>query len=346
MDDKALNDFLNKSNTTSFIFSNGRYLSKSQFGQPSSSLSNLQEQSQVSSLSNQSTPIEQQLSEEIDDDFDTTNEYTSKAHTALTDDHELRTFDDTDYQDMPNSEDEFFLISTPSPFGMNRPGHHYKVIGNQEEINDEDDEDENDEDEIDEYDTHHKPVNMLRYQVQYELNRLSNIIEEEDFNYEDEEDTTEKNDKSEKDEKSEQNEKIEKPETLEVEVEEEFIKTESIEEERESGKSYLDKSGVEGFKEMLKLGGEISEKYSGIKKELDKPVTGYKPVMKKRVYHLNRAYGDREPQLKQVRWLFYFILKILVPNVILICVFLCSIKNIVYDYLNILKEFFNRFTTF
>ena len=53
---------------------------------------------------------------------------------------------------------------------------------------DEEDAEDEDEDEVEEFNTHvqPKPINMLRYQVQYELNRLSNIIEEEDFNYEEE----------------------------------------------------------------------------------------------------------------------------------------------------------------
>ena len=70
----------------------------------------------------------------------------------------------------------------------------------------------------------------------------------------------------------------------------------------------LDSESIEQYKEMLKLGEEVSNLYRNIQNELSRPVvetsvdgddesnqtTGvvvdYKPVMKKRVYHLNGAY--------------------------------------------------------
>ena len=55
--------------------------------------------------------------------------------------------------------------------------------------------------------------------------------------------------------------------------------------------SYLNKNSVDNFKEMLELGEKISSSFCKIQSELAKPVA-YKPVMKKRVYQLNRAYMD------------------------------------------------------
>jgi hypothetical protein len=107
---------------------------------------------------------------------------------ARRDESELRTFDDL------GNEDEFFLISTPATFDRStfvkssdsQAGEDGDTNGTDEE--DEEDAEDEDEDEVEEFNTHvqPKPINMLRYQVQYELNRLSNIIEEEDFNYEEE----------------------------------------------------------------------------------------------------------------------------------------------------------------
>lgn len=99
---------------------------------------------------------------------------------------------------------------------------------------------------------------MIRtYQVQYEMNRLSNIIEEEDSNLEEEQETPN-----------------------------------------------LDMQSVEDYKEMLKLGEQVTSLYENIKNELNKPApylvdTSYRPVMKKRVYNLNRSYmsGNEEPSM-------------------------------------------------
>lgn len=70
--------------------------------------------------------------------------------------------------------------------------------------------------------------------------------------------------------------------------------------------SQLDSESLEQYKEMLKLGEEVSTLYRNIQNELSRPVieatlpgcesdehgvvVDYKPVMKKRVYHLNGAY--------------------------------------------------------
>lgn len=272
---------MNRSNTTPFIFSNGRYFSgngnatssnKTNNGgtnSASGSLTNFtNDQNQLSSNSFNNSNCENQFSEEIEDDDD---DFMAVKKGMAQD--ELRTFDDM------GNEDEFFLISTPATFDrssfLNSHGQSQADNESDNEIDDGDEDDE-DEDEVEEFNTHvqHKPINTLRYQVQYELNRLSNIIEEEDFNYEEED---------------QRNASAEH-------VVEEFSKQESLgamgdDGNEEDDDKFLNKESVDNFKEMLELGEKISSSYSKIQTELAKPVT-YRPVMKKRVYQLNRAYID------------------------------------------------------
>lgn len=308
IEENLLNDFLNKSNTTSFIFSNGRYYTKNGGNQSSSgsaSLTNFnqnQNEQNLSSSSFNNSNNDQQLSEEIDDDDD---DYLA-AKAQLRDDNELRTFDDY------TNEDEFFLISTPSPLSLNRAAlnHTIMTISNHRQLQQEQDDDENmphhfddnnenkdkendeddddDEDEINDYNqhVHQKPINMLRYQVQYELNRLSNIIEEEDFNYEEE-------DEKESMELKEKSEHISKSHGF-ILASNEQNQENSISSSSSQPSDYLDKNSMQNYKEMLALGEKIANSYDSIKNELTKPAE-YKPVMKKRVYHLNRAYLNTDP---------------------------------------------------
>ncbi len=162
MDDQALNDFLNKSNTTSFIFANGRYMSKSQFATGSS----LHEQSAASSHSSASNQPNQndtnQVSEEIEDDEEEMGGQGAEQTTMSED--MLRTFDSYVAGEGGN-EDEFFLISTPSPYGLGLIGaRQLGGSGGEADDGEEEEEDDDDEDEDEVYDQqlHQKPVNMLR----------------------------------------------------------------------------------------------------------------------------------------------------------------------------------------
>jgi len=149
MDDQALNDFLNKSNTTSFIFANGRYMSKSQFATGGSASSH-------SSGSNQPNQNDTNLvSEEIEDD-----EEEAAGQTTMSEDM-LRTFDSYVAGEGAN-EDEFFLISTPSPYGLVVGARQLEASGGEAEEGEDDDEDDEDEDEVYDQQLHQKPVNMLR----------------------------------------------------------------------------------------------------------------------------------------------------------------------------------------
>lgn len=100
----------------------------------------------------------------------------------------------------------------------------------------------------------------------HELNRLSNIIEEDS--------------------------EPEEQQQLQHDVEQGEHNQQTI-------NNNLDPESIEQYREMLKLGEEVSSLYKNIQQELSKPVemggnnsaaVDYKPVMKKRVYHLNGAY--------------------------------------------------------
>jgi len=134
--------------------------------------------------------------------------------------------------------------------------------------------------------------NRYRYQVQYELNRLSNIIEEEDYNYD--EDASHS--------KTEEETRVtHKLETLSDDDSAADDTQSTVSELRAESGGHLDKASVRNLKEMLVLGEQISTAYSSISTELARPAVDYKPVMKKRVYHLNRAYASSEPQAKLVK---------------------------------------------
>jgi len=134
--------------------------------------------------------------------------------------------------------------------------------------------------------------NRCRYQVQYELNRLSNIIEEEDYNYDEDRSHS----------KTEEETRVtHKLETLSDDDSAADDTDSTVSELRADSGGYLDKASVRNLKEMLVLGEQISTAYSSISAELARPAVDYKPVMKKRVYHLNRAYGSSEPQAKLVK---------------------------------------------
>ena len=274
---------------SSFIFANGRFLSKNVASSSSSASSNQVMSAEPNNLSTYSFGNEQQISEEIEDDDDET---TLKLNAAGIEEacDELRTFDDYNSTGGYN-EDEFFLISTPSPFNIGAAGHHFHLMDQQDD-NEEDDneeeeeeeEDDDDEDEVNDYNQQmpQKPINMLRYQVQYELNRLSNIIEEEDFNYEEE------------DQKESLNEQM----VPEAATQKNDGEPHDMEPPTHS-ETYLEQESVKSFKEMLILGEQITNSYNSMQNELSTPTvvsTGcnYKPVMKKRVYQLNSAYAKSD----------------------------------------------------
>ena len=224
-------DFLSVSNTASFIFSNGRFHNNKAPLQSSS----------LSGTEFASNNEAQQISEEINDDED---------------DAELRNYDD-EYNAASYGDDEFFLISSPSPIGLTRPTPRAPQI---------------------------EPGDAV-FRYAYELNRLSNIIEEED-----EEEArahrlstafTERQRDLQEEEEEEVEEEADEPEDEE-------------EEEDEEGENSL-KGSIENFREMLMLGEQVTHSYKKIEAELSKPSVEYKPVMKKRVYHLNGVYENPAP---------------------------------------------------
>ena len=163
-------DFQNKSNVSSFIFANGRFLSKNVASSSSNASSNQILPNEPNNLSTYSFGNDQQISEEIEDDDD---DATLKLHAAGKEEgcDELRTFDDYNSTGGYN-EDEFFLISTPSPFNIGAAGHHFHLMEQQddddEDDNDDDDEEEEeDEDEVNDYNQQmpQKPINMLLVQA-------------------------------------------------------------------------------------------------------------------------------------------------------------------------------------
>jgi hypothetical protein len=179
--DRTLPDYERRANAGSFIFANGRFHSLSS----AAATRRLQQHDDATIATMQVTPVAIAAN---------TQDYSSSGD-------ELRNYDDdynsADAMGQPN-EDEFFLISTPSPFSLSsRIGANpssFEFI-EQDDLGEEEaattvEEGDDGEDQQPQHDAHSAAQAMLRYQQQqqlYELNRLSNIIEEEDFNYEDEE---------------------------------------------------------------------------------------------------------------------------------------------------------------
>jgi len=251
---------------------------KNKFSGASSILFQQQQQLNEQIVSS-STSFNNQVSEEIDDDDSmehintifNLNNNNNNNKVVINEDQELRNYDDNDDDQLGHNEDEFFLISTPSSYIPNNNSLNYEddddddddqdqtnVIRrhlrhhqhmHQDNENEDEEHDDEDEDEI----IYNQQVTGIRYQMQYDLNRLSNIIEEEDFNYEEE-------DEAKKEEDEEEEKTIAKPE-----------------------------NDINNFKEMLILGDQIKDSYASIQNQLNKPCE-YKPVMKKRVYQLNGAY--------------------------------------------------------
>lgn len=173
-------------------------------------------------------------SEEIEDEDDDVP--------GIDDEVELRNYDHNGDQSMCSNEDEFFLISTPSPFNLASVATARSGYGTDSfQI-------------IDTDNNQQAPPPPPPHPSRYEINRLSNIIEEED--------DTESNDR------------------------------------RPPGHDTMDAESVRQYKEMLKLGEEVSQLYQNIQNELNRPdddaangtPPNYRPCMKKRIYHLNGAY--------------------------------------------------------
>ena len=90
-----------------------------------------------------------------------------------------------------------------------------------------------------------------------------------------------------------------------IEEKEQLTKTVEVQ-QQPATETFIDKPNTTNFKEMLLLGNEIKHSYSNIENELKPSLqqqqqhTDYKPVMKKRVYHLNGAYAKPdEPKEEQ-----------------------------------------------
>ena len=291
---------MNKSGSLSAHSSNNRFMttsSRNKFSAASSLYFQQQLQQQLNDQNLSSNSFNNQVSEEIEDE---SVDQITATNNNNNDDVELRNYDEDDQ--CGQNEDEFFLISTPSPFMsssahlnnnratlLHNNNYHNDHYHDDDEDEDQEDDDEEDEDEDEEEDedeiVYNQQINggsggSLRYQVQYELNRLSNIIEEEDFNYDEDEDPA----------KAENNNKDEASKPL--------VATTAVAEDTDSlneSAAYLNKENMDTFKEMLLLGNDIKETYSQIDNQLNSDFsnvtsTGYKPTMKKRVYHLNGAY--------------------------------------------------------
>ena len=97
----------------------------------------------------------------------------------------MRNYDDEEYarhDDEQANEDEFFLISTPSPFNLAHLAASKSATGRPQEFELIEHDDLNAEylEDGDENTNDYASRHQLRYQTMYEMNRLSNIIEEEE----------------------------------------------------------------------------------------------------------------------------------------------------------------------
>lgn len=180
------------------------------------------------------------------------------------------------YESAGSNEDEFFLVSSPSPFSLAsvataRSGFQvdsFQLIEPTSGALLSSDED------------NVPPTSTDDMLMSTSYNRLSNIIEEDD-------DVVSDNDQS-------------APQQAQLRSQPQETSQKELTETTPSG---LDSESIEQYKEMLKLGEEVSSLYKNIQNELSRPVlesvsisgppgvvVDYKPVMKKRVYHLNGAY--------------------------------------------------------
>lgn len=199
---------------------------------------------------------EQLNSEEIDEDDDDEEEEEEERNEQHRQDEELR-----HYESAGSNDDEFFLVSTTaagaSPFNLASVA--TARSGYQP----------------DSFQLIDQSVNDSDMTAQ-SYNRLSNIIEEDD-DYSSEQHRNNGNNEAEK----------------------------SI---PPAALNQLDDESIEQYREMLKLGEEVSNLYKNIQNELSRPVVetmttsgsggvvvDYKPVMKKRIYHLNGAYLKNAP---------------------------------------------------
>ena len=234
---------------------------------------------------------DEEKSEEFDDDEDDDDEededYEEGAEYNLNDvNNELRNYDE---EQTNESADEFFLISTPSPFnlaykaldGSGGLPQEFELIDQENLLDESGDELDNDFGCIGGVNQRHQ----LRYQTMYEVNRLSNIIEEEEVPNTSEDAITNTTTTT----TTTTNDLVKAPSPAPPPPPEPFGEPQS---------NYLDKTNVESFKEMLILGEEVAQLYKNIESELSKPMSRvnevmageYRPVMKKRVYNLNSGY--------------------------------------------------------
>jgi hypothetical protein len=195
-----------------------------------------------------------------------------------------------------DNDDEFFLISTPSPLNLGA------VVSRVDETPKSFDLIEPNNDYEDIINNNFKPQSVvLRYQPQYDLNRLSNITEE-DTNFEDDENKQTNDLEVIQINNSKpvlnineinSNEKNKTPS--------ESILIDSINSNKDiddENVNHLDSRSVNNFKEILMLGEKVSNLYNNIENELlepslTAPTSNYKPLMKKRVYSIKNSLDEK-----------------------------------------------------
>ena len=220
-------------------------------------------------------------------------------------DGELRDYDEEMPQgsesQLVNEEDEFFLISTPSPFNLAalataRTGHtpqSFRMI----------EQDDDEQTVVIAEENKFLDENRNPYVYQLDANRLSNITEEED----DENRSLLREPHSPQQTIQIIPKQVATPASIITATttnsniiyhnEAKHPTTMTVNANHrcpaQSRNDILRDQQVQSYNEMLKLSEDCSKRYACIELELSKPTANYVPVMKKRVYHLNGAYLNK-----------------------------------------------------